>query len=386
MSKASVLALAVALLTTACGDDGPTGGTASSPPDRLDLALVDVVAGGLKEPTFLTAPVGDDRLFVLEKNKGLIRIVAGGELAPEPFLDLSAALAARGDGDARGRAERGLLTMAFHPDYAANGRFFVYYADGSGVSELVEYRVSGDPDRADPASAVLLRSFGPTIRHYGGTLAFAPDGMLWLSVGDGSRPQDAADVAVPRGGILRLDVSTPGTAVGAPGNPFAADGSADLWAIGLRNPWRWSIDPADGLLYVADVGDKDREEISVQPAGVAGIDYGWPTLEGTRCVTESCDAAGTAVPVLELEHPASCSVIGGYVYRGEEIPALAGTYFHSDFCGGWLRSFRFVDGAATEQYEWFDQIGPVTSFGLDGFGELYVVSIDGRIRKVVSAG
>jgi glucose/arabinose dehydrogenase len=382
--------VAAGMVVTGCGDDddGPSGGGAAttqagapgSAGAEFGGASVELrpVADGFKQPTAIAAAPGDDRLFVLERTEGTIRIIQDGELLDEPFLDVSDRLEANGPGDERGSGERGLLALVFHPDYATNGRLFVYYADLSGVSDLVEYHVSADPNRVDPDSAVVLRQFGPSRDHYGGTLTFAPDGSLWFSIGDGHERRKAPNPEEPRGKIYRFDVSTPGELAPAAGNPYAGDvaGLDDVWAVGFRNPWRMSLDPESGMVYIGDVGEADVEEIDVQPMDAGGLDYGWPVVEGSQCWNaDTCDPSGTVPPVIELQHAdGNCAVIGGVVYRGDAIPELDGTYFYSDYCGQFLRSFRFDDGEATDQHEWFSDLGVVTSVVLGSDGELYMTA------------
>jgi glucose/arabinose dehydrogenase len=406
------------LLLTACGDDdsdGASGGaqgggdaaggttTTTGPEvgDRIESAELDgqprlaleVFATGVRAPSALASPPGDDRLFVTERIHGQIRIIEEGVVRPEPFLDIGQRLEPTGDEKTQ---EDGLLALAFHPDYAENGRFFVYLVNRSGIGELLEYRVSDDPDRADPDSGVVLREYGPARMHHGGSLFVGPDGALWFGIGDGGpgqQPPPARDITNPRGALHRFDVSTPGAATGAEGNPYLGDqeGVDEMWAYGTRNPWRASIDAETGLLYVADVGAAHVEEINVVPMDEAGLDYGWPILEGTRCVEQGCDPpSGSVTPALEIERaedPAGvCAVIGGHVYRGSAIPELQGAYLYSDLCGGFLRSFRYEDGAATEQLEWFDDIGKTNSMGVDTDGEFYVLDAPtGSVLKLVPA-
>ena len=360
----------------------------AAPPPGLPRLGLRLVADGLDRPTHLTTPSGDDRLFVLEQFTGRIRIVADGVVQEEPFLDLEDRIFAAAPGAMEGLIERGLLGLAFHPDYRRNGRFFVYYADAAGAAELVEYRVSDD--RADPDSATSLLRLEERIQHYGGGLAFAPDGALWLSVGDGGNPLDAPDPGSRRGGILRLDVSVPGRLAPAAGNPFAAGGGApELWAIGLRNPWRWTIDPVSGLLYVADVGRDLAEEVSIAPFRSPGLDYGWPLFEGSTCRRAAgCGGGATVPPAFEYGHEGmGCAVVGGHVYRGSAIPGLSGRYFYGDYCGGWLRSFHHHDGVIGEHHLWFEGLGSIGSIGVDAAGELYVVALDGgAVYRLEPAG
>lgn len=385
-----------ALLAAACGDDGPaaTATTTSAPPGTTTASTtttavpttfpavppvaLETVVTGLDAPVAVVAPPGDDRLFVLERFAGTVRIVREGALLPEPFLDVRDRLVAHGEDEPAELGERGLLGLAFHPDYATNGRFFVYWAGLTGIPELVEYRVSADDaDRADPASAVVLHEFDQSRKHFGGTLLFAPDGALWLSIGDGLRARQAQDLTSLRGKLLRFDVTTPGEAVPAEGNPYlgAHLGADEIWASGLRNPWRFTIDAETGLLYVADVGARDDEEISVVPADEPGLDLGWPVFEAGRCADPArCDDEGLVAPVVELSHAdGACAVIGGVVYRGAAIPALQGAYLYTDYCDDTLRSFRFVDGEVVDEQELLTRLGGITSFGTDADGEVYLV-------------
>lgn len=406
--------LAAALVVAACAKSSDE--TAGAGETDFPVAMEEV-ATGLDTPVAVATAPGDDRLYVLERYAGTIRIIDDGTLLDEPFLDLRDRLVARGEDPRPEIFERGLLGLAFHPDYERNGRFFVYYADLTGVPELVEYRMSDDPSRADPDSAVVLRTFSQSPIHYGGTLVFGPDGALWLSIGDGDDSSIAPDVSNVRGSLLRFDVSTPGEAVGAPGNPYLGDhpGADEVWASGLRNPWRFSIDAEDGLLYVADVGFITREEINVVPLDEPGLDFGWPTFEGTACGDEikqpedrddaddetettvaetttstepfDCDPTGTVVPVIEKTRSVdACAVIGGHVYRGSALPELAGYFLYSDFCFQYLRAFRYEDGQAVDDHKLFGGLGRITSIALDHDGEVLLVEQDtGRILRVVPA-
>lgn len=362
------------------------------------LAL-EPVATDLDFPLFLTSPPGDPRLFIVERG-GRIRVQSGGSLLPVPFLDLSALT--RTDG------ERGLLGLAFHPDYTRNGRFFVHYSDvQEGDTRLAEYRASADLNRAEAASGRLLLTVEqPASNHNGGTVAFGPDGYLYLALGDGGGSGDkfnnAQNPATLLGSLLRLDVDRPGEGGRAyaipPDNPFAGGrahggvrGVPEVWAYGLRNPWRVSFDHEAGLMYIADVGQKAREEINVAATAAAGLNYGWPVLEGTRCFrpSQGCSRQGLALPV--LEYPTGdghCGVIGGYVYRGTRIPGLWGTYFYGELCGGWVRSFRYQPGRgvadARDYTDRFGDLGRIVSFGQDAAGELYVLSAGGTVNRIVT--
>jgi hypothetical protein len=327
----------------------------------------------------LTSPPGDDRLFVVER-VGVIRILdANRELLGPAFIDLTDRVLANG-------IEQGLLGLAFHPDYANNGRFFVYYTDQGGRRQLSEFQVSvSDPNLASPdTERVLVELEQPPdatdIRHYAGQLAFGPDGYLWMAMGDGADSRDQGqDPNTMFGAISRIDVDGGDPYGIPPENPFVGGGGAgEVWAYGLRNPWRFSIDSGDGLIYIADVGHADQEEINVLPIDEGGFNLGWSDVEGTRCFhVQDCDLANYTAPVITYSHEEGCSVTGGYVYRGTEIPELAGTYFYSDWCSQWIRSFKYAGGQVTEERDWsadLGQLGQINTFGVDASGELYLAT------------
>jgi len=348
---------------------------------------VTLVADGLDSPLFLTSPPDDERLFVVER-AGRIRIVRGNEVVPEPFLDITDLVSTGG--------ERGLLGMAFHPAYAANGRFFLNYSDSDGRTRVVRYTVSADPDRADLASAALVLAIDqPYGNHNGGMIAFGPDGMLYVGMGDGGSANDphghGQNTQTLLGALLRISVDGDAAPYSVPrDNPFAdgTAGRAEIWATGLRNPWRFSFDRAGGHLVIADVGQNAWEEINVVDPAAGGLNYGWQRMEGTHCTGAlGCDSEGLTLPLVEYGHDQGCSVIGGYVYRGTALPRMAGHYFYSDWCRGWLRSVRVGDdGTVDEHTEWpVGDLGTVVSFGEDAAGELYVVSQNGRIYRLTEA-
>jgi glucose/arabinose dehydrogenase len=357
---------------------GPPGGT-------VPVALQQV-AEGLAFPLYLTAPPGDPRLFVVEKG-GAIRIIRDGVLLTTPFLDIHAQVSTGG--------EQGLLGLAFDPAYATNGRFIVHYTDPAGDTRLSAFQVSADPDRAEPGSErVILTVDQPFPNHNGGQIAFGPDGFLYLGLGDGGSEGDPNGTGQRLddllGNILRLSLSPTGYTV-PPDNPFVGRSGArgEVWSYGLRNPWRFSFDRLTGDLYIGDVGQDRLEEIDVAPAsagGGRGANYGWKVMEGRSCYAASgCDTTGLTLPVLQYDHSQGCSVTGGYVYRGAAIPALQGHYFYADYCRGFVRSFRLVNGAAAEPAGW-PTLSPgaaIPSFGEDAAGELYVLSADGRVLKIV---
>ena len=376
------ISLGLALLSApACGDSAVTI------PGELNLAL-SVVSDELQFPVDLTAPQGDSRLFVAER-AGRIRVIENGVLLPAPFLDIV-------DRVSIAFAEQGLLGLAFDPAYASNGRFVVNYIDLNGDTRISAFRVSADPNVADPDSEELILFVDqPFDNHNGGQLVFGPSGHLYLGLGDGGSGGDPADngqnVGTLLGKLLRIDLDG-GVPYAIPAdNPFVSMASArgEVWSYGLRNPWRFSFDRATGDLYVGDVGEDSFEEINVSPASHGagrGVNYGWDVMEGLECFEPSsgCDQTGLELPVLTYGHGDGCSVTGGYVYRGGAIPDLSGTYFYADYCGGWVRSFRFVNGELTDRREWESLAASnISSFGQDAAGELYVLTAGGTVYRIV---
>jgi glucose/arabinose dehydrogenase len=344
------------------------------------------VAHGLDQPLFLTAPADDlARLFVVEQS-GRIQIVRDGGVLTTPFLDLSGAISCCG--------ERGLLGMAFHPSYGANGRFFVDYTDRDGNITVAEYaRSAANPEVANPAE---VRTFftaihQPFANHNGGSLAFGSDGFLYVGVGDGGGSGDsqgnAQNPGTKLGKILRLDVDTHPTP--PPGN--VTGGDPDVWDFGLRNPFRFGFDRATGNLYIGDVGQGRFEEIDVELAGDGRRNYGWNVTEGLACFNPAtgCDTTGLTLPVTTYDHDGGdCSVIGGYVYRGAAIPGLNGRYLYGDFCSSRIRSLVFSGGRATSEVELSGDLestsvlGNISSFGEDARGELYVIDLGGDVFRI----
>lgn len=368
-------------------DPGPVD---PDPGDGMFDVVLESVATGLTAPLLVTAPAGDGRLFIVQQN-GVVQIVKDGALLSEPFLDI------------RDRAnysgESGLLGLAFHPDYAENGYFYVNYTTGTFLTRIERYRVTSDPDRADDASAALILSLQqPFGNHNGGHLEFDPDGMLLIALGDGGAREDPHGHGQNRntlfGAILRIDVDG-GTPYAIPDdNPFRDMQGArpEIWAWGLRNPWRFAIDEPGGRIYIADVGQDLYEEVNSMPLDAAGVNYGWNVMEGRHCFRQSsCNMQGLTLPVVEYDHSDGCSVTGGVVYRGEAIPGLVGHYVYSDYCSGWIRSFLMTDEGPTLEREWDIQDLPfVTSFGRDAAGELYVTTVRsggaGEVFRVAPAG
>jgi len=364
--------------------------TSNGGPDTGTVAVgLERVATGLGPLTYLTAALGDtSRLFLVEQS-GRIRIVENGVLLATPFLDIHSLVSTGG--------EQGLLGMAFYPDYATSGRFIVSYTSPAGsqpggTSVLARYTVSADPDVANTSpDRVLLTVDQPYSNHNGGMITFGPDGFLYFGLGDGGSGGDPNGTGQDRtdllGSMLRLDVSGAGGYTIPATNPYATSGTFahELWNYGLRNPWRFSFDRASGDLYIGDVGQDRVEEVDVAPASSGGGEnYGWNQVEGNKCYTSGCNLSLYVAPVSTYTHADGCAVIGGYVYRGSAIPALAGTYFYTDECGGWMRSFKWAGGAATQPLSWpaLSTSGP-QSFGQDARGELYVVTGGGEAFRIV---
>jgi glucose/arabinose dehydrogenase len=399
--------IVAALLIAACNGQGHAGVTGalaaqvSVPPltstitsiGQVTLGLQQV-ATGLDNPVFLTAPVGDPRQFIVERT-GRIRILQNGQLQAAPFLDISDRVSSVGEG--------GLLSMAFHPQYASNGHFYIYYTGAGGDIVVERLTVSAAPNLADPASArEVIRIAHPGFtNHFGGLLDFGPDGDLYLGTGDGGSagdpPHNAQNTGVLLGKLLRLDVNSIKSKSGAgytipQSNPFVgqAGSRAEIWAYGLRNPWRFTFDKS--RLYIADVGQGRREEVNIRPVTEGGLNYGWNIREGSICYPaepDTCASTGLTPPAFDYDHGVNgaggCAIIGGYVYRGAAIPEVEGRYFYSDFCGGWLRSFyASAAGGVLEQIDWnMPKQDAITSFGRDSAGELYLISGAGTVSKIV---
>jgi glucose/arabinose dehydrogenase len=345
------------------------------------LGVEVVQVAELATPLVITSPGGDERLFVAER-EGVVRIVTpDGRVREEPFLDITDSVGSSG-------VEQGLLGLAFHPSYADNGRFFVYYTDANDDTLVVEYTASSNPSRADPASAQQIIFFDqPTERHNGGMLEFGPDGYLYIAVGDGGDGgHNGQKTDTLLGTILRIDVDGGDPYAVPDDNPFVVGGGApEVWLYGLRNPWRFSIDSETNLIYIGDVGQADREEIDVLSLDDGGSNLGWIFLEGTMCFrSPECRDTETVLPVHEYDHSDGCSVTGGRVYRGSAIPELRGTYFFADWCRKTVRSFSYDNGEVVDLRNWTELApGQINTFGTDGFGELYMGTWDGGVWKLV---
>src|SRR5688572_9126961 len=342
---------------------------------------------GFRQPLFLThAGDGSGRAFVVVK-AGTIRIVKGDQVLPTPFLDISSRIRSSGN-------EQGLLGLAFHPRYVENGRFFVGYTDTAGRNTVERYQVSADPDRADPTSGVTLLSIDdPASNHNGGMVAFGPDGKLWVGTGDGGaagdRYQNGQNRQALLGKMLRLDVDG-GEPYAIPAdNPYVGNSAylPEIWAMGMRNPWRYSFDRANGDIWIGDVGQNAFEEIHRVPGGSpGGLNFGWPIMEGLHCYPSGaqCDQRPYEQPVAEYGRGGGCSVTGGYVYRGPTYPTLQGLYFFGDFCTGKIWSLDPQDVGAWRMTEQLQQPLQISSFGEDEAGEVYVVTFtgDGNAHRI----
>ncbi|MBZ0280055.1 MAG: PQQ-dependent sugar dehydrogenase [Anaerolineae bacterium] len=346
-----------------------------------DFQLVEG-ASGFTRPLYVGhAGDGSGRLFVVEQD-GLIRIIQNGQIADEPFLDVKALVNRDG-------SERGLLGLAFHPQFTENGYFFINYTALNGDSIVARYTIAADnPNRADPSSAsIILTADDPYANHNAGQLAFGPDGYLYIGMGDGGSAGDPqGNGQNPRallGKMLRVDINGDQPYTIPVDNPFVNDSrfAPEVWAWGLRNPWRYSFDRATGDLYIADVGQNAWEEINFQPAGIGGQNYGWNAFEGTHPFSQTFTPQNVTMPVAEYSHADGCSVTGGYVYRGAELPVLQGTYLFADYCSGTLwGSQQNTDG------QWQTRVllntgRVVSSFGEDETGELYLVDYAGTILR-----
>ncbi len=344
------------------------------------------VAQGFKNPLYLThAGDGSGRLFVVEQD-GLIRILQNGVILENPFLDVS-------DLVSRDGSERGLLGLAFHPRYGDNREFFINYTALNGKNTVARYVTSSDnPGQADPTSAKIILSLDdPYPNHNAGQLAFGPDGYLYIGTGDGGSSGDphgnGQNGRVLLGKMLRLDIDNGDPYAIPPDNPFVhnLDFAPEIWAYGLRNPWRYSFDRHTGDLYIADVGQNIWEEINFQPAGSrGGENYGWNVYEASHPY-QAGDALGAIMPITEYSHENGCSVSGGYVYRGAVIPSLQGVYLFGDFCSGTIWATQRDESSAWQTRILMNSGKVISSFGQDEKGELYLVDYGGSILLLTAS-
>jgi glucose/arabinose dehydrogenase len=397
------------LFLAACGGGGPeiddsgntttrdaNGVAACTATAGVNLAT-HLVADGFRRPIFVTSPPNDPRLFVVEQG-GVIHIVSGTQVLGPAFLGIANRVLSVG-------SEQGLLGLAFHPDFAVNGRFFVHYTakesdQGEGAAVIAEFRVSdADPNRADFDSErrILEVAHADFENHNSGMIAFGPDGYLYIGTGDGGSGGDpfnnGQNLDALLGKILRIDVDGGEPYEIPPSNPFVGTAGAreEIWAYGLRNPWRFSFDRMLGDLYIGDVGQAFWEEIDVQPAASAGGEnYGWDHMEGAHCYDPmvDCDMVGKTLPVTEYMHMNDrCSVTGGYVYRGECLTDYQGQYFFGDVCTN--ETWTMPAGMPEEMPEEITEnlaadLSGISSFGENADGELFIVSLyNGRVYQVI---
>jgi glucose/arabinose dehydrogenase len=352
------------VLAAACAVAVPL---ASGSPQRAQLRFRQI-ASGFDHPVFVAQPKSEpDRLYVVEK-AGRIRVLVNGRRRATPFLDIH--------NQVSGATEEGLLSMAFNPDYASNHRFYVYYTDRNRNVRVVSYRSNGVRAIASSRRQLLFVSH-PFSNHNGGQLEIGPDGQLWAGTGDGGSEDDPRDYGQNLNGtrlskLLRIDLKT---------------GRVGVVAFGLRNPWRFSFDRANGDLYIGDVGQNRYEEIDYRARAAIGslANYGWSAYEGfARFKPQRLVHRGELVwPVTVYNHSQGCSVTGGYVYRGSAVPAAKGRYFYGDYCSGRIWSLKIVGGKASGVRLEPTRIGGLSSFGEDARGELYAVSLGGRIYRLV---
>ena len=357
--------------------------------ERYKIRLETIISG-LTNPLAIThAGDGSGRLFITEQG-GRILIYDGSGLLPAPFLDISALLSTGG--------ERGLLSVAFHPNYASNGHFYINYTNTGGDTVIARYSVSNDPNLADPASASTVMTIAqPYSNHNGGQLEFGPEGYLYIGMGDGGDAGDPNNYAQNPdsllGKMLRIAVDGEIPYGVPPDNPFISDKQVrdEIWALGLRNPWRFSFDRSTGDLFIGDVGQSSWEEIDYQPAGSSGGEnYGWRLMEGNHCFNpgSNCNEGSLTLPVLEYSHDLGCSVTGGYRYRGKDNPLLSGLYIYGDFCSGKIWGAKPDGDGNWSVEELLDTNLNISAFGEDENGELYVVhraAPGGSVYRIVQS-
>ncbi len=377
----SATALLLVALSGGCGSSGsgetgkgagttspgaPAGATETGPPKLTKI-------GDFSEPVYVAQPPGDrDALFVVEKT-GAIRVVEGGRTLRQPFLEIGEKVS--------GGSEQGLLSMAFAPDYAGSGLFYVDYTDTDGNTRVVSYRRSSDPRRADPASArVVLSQDQPYENHNGGQLQFGPGGDLYIGFGDGGSEGDpdrtSQDRSTLLGKIVRL-------------HPTEAGAEPQIYALGVRNPWRFSFDRRSGALTIGDVGQDRFEEVDYVRHPVPGMNFGWSAFEADARFNRDQHAPGAIPPVLSYGHDRGCSVTGGYVVRDPRLPQLRGSYLYGDYCAGQLRAFlppQSPEGRARADRSLGLEVPQLTSFGEDSRGRIYATSQAGPVYRIDPSG
>lgn len=351
---------------------------ATTPPAPLLGLSLETVGEGFDQPILLLSRPDDGARLVMER-RGVVKTLDDQEV----WFDISERVNSE-DG-----IEPGLLGMAFHPAYPTDPRFFVfYYRSDAEKTRLAQFQVNAGVVDLD-SETTLLEIDKPTNRHNGGMLQFGPDGYLYLSTGEGGKASlNAQNPDTLLGKMLRVDVDGGHLYQIPPDNPYVGGGGApEVIAYGLRNPWRTWIDPVERIIYIADVGQEAWEEVSaVGLDSLAGTNFGWLRMEGSSCFQPGCDALaeGLTLPVVEYPHDDGCSVTGGVVYRGSRIPEIEGRYFYADWCAGWVRSFRLMDGVATDQRTDFKNAGQINGFGVDAGGEMYLLTFAGEVKQVVA--
>jgi glucose/arabinose dehydrogenase len=383
MALRAPAALAAAALILAagvvagCGDDGDEGTTgaeqtAAQPPAAAGVQL-EPIGGEFDAPVYVTQPPGEDSDLYVVEQPGRVQIVRDGKQLPEPFLDISEQVTSDG--------EQGFLSIAFAPDYEESGLLYGYYTGKDGNQNVVEFKRSGgNPDTADPASErEVLKMEDFAANHNGGLLVFGPGDLLYIGTGDGGGAGDprrnAQDPGSLLGKILRLD-------------PRTAGADPEIFALGLRNPWRFSFDSETGDLFIGDVGQSEFEEIDIVAAAQAeGANFGWSAFEGEQRFNDDQEAPGAIPPALVYPHQgknSGCSVNGGYVVRDPEVPALDGRYVYSDFCSGAIRSFRPEGTTATDDKPTGLETEAPSSFGIDNAGHIYVTTLNGEVLRIAA--
>jgi glucose/arabinose dehydrogenase len=364
------------------GADAAAGGDEGRAAARPRLVRI----GTFDQPLYVTAPPGDRRRIFVVEQPGRIRVIDRGRVQGRPFLDISSRVVSGG--------EQGLLSMAFAPDYARSGRFYVNFTDRNGDTRVQEFRRSrGSRNRADSGSArPILFQRQPYANHNGGLVLLGPDGHLYVGMGDGGSGGDpenrAQDLETLLGKLLRIDPKRSGAGHTSPrSNPFAGGraGRNEIYALGLRNPWRFSFDRATGDLYIGDVGQSAREEIShVRRGQGRGVNFGWSCFEGEQRFDRSRSCPGARGPVLDFGRGnGECSVTGGVVVRDPALPSLAGRYLYGDYCRGQVRSFKVSNGRATgDRPLGVRRVEELSSFGEDASGRVYVTSLAGPVYRL----
>lgn len=383
----SLFLLIILSFSVAAAQDTPV------PSPDANLVELTQIDSAYDRPLYVTnAGDGSGRLFVVEQSGNIWVFQDGAPLRPA-FLDVSDLISP--DVFNSGYTERGLLGLAFHPDYENNGLFYINYTDQAGSSVVAQYQVSADdPNVADPSSAeILLTVEQPFANHNGGHLAFGPDGYLYISLGDGGSAGDpqgnGQDLSTLLGAILRIDVDGEGGYTIPEDNPFVNDANAapEIWHYGLRNAWRFSFDRETGDQYIADVGQNQWEEVNFVPAGQGGVNFGWNIMEGTHAYSGAPITDDLYLPFAEYPHSEGISVTGGYVYRGEAIPSLQGVYLYGDFATGTIwAAYRDESGEWVNE-PFMNRTGrTISSFGEDENGELYLVDYGGALFQFTPAG